>query len=1250
MATRNRRSPVQTNTKIAAPRKVKAPVTKVTGGRLLDLSVLVLALDAFYSYGVSLQGPEAKKAEAFLKRGVGVLRKKGSEWKEALEWYVHPLESRKDIRGITQVIRRHMKALKSGKVTSNIGNSARMLEKFYPWLPKNSDILNEVFESRASLARKLSTAVMNDNPLDRLHELAMIPSASSLTEGRNWVRGAAGLAGVAPSPTEMALVEAEDAKILGLEIKTVDEKASLEEPNSPVAIELKEEKAGLLETLEETISTSNNPDLVRLVSASAAAADNYAQVTSMGRKLGLSRPQEKAMLVSGKAIIAAGAGSGKTRVLAGKVAYLVQEKGIPLNKIIATSFSKKSADELKERIGDYGTPVEDKAKNIGTTHSVGGAIARAFDKSIVPGKPIIKGGDQAKLIKRAMYQVTLRAPGASPPDTSKGLFADFVPDPGGKWGDYWDALTELETFIVSAIGSAGDPLSMEGWLKYEGPRRGYADALKAVRTVVKKKLTPDKLEGWQKDFLNKWFGKAQSRNIPTIPYRMANQGGGLPVSDDDWWRLAGDLRQRRFARDTSIIIDPIRDAEYMFLDQIFRKTSARDEGMEADQQATWKIPANLWFNLGWPMFMEGDQAAQAVGPGRINTRMSKFTGETLSPEQAYGLYIAPELDEINGGMPYLDPANGLSMVETPEGGTFKESPPPFDALCAAVYGAYQWLKGEDEEYQGRIDFTDMLIKAVSVMRSNPRARKAQQSQYSHILVDEAQDQNQLQHTMFGLIAGYIDPETLEPNPDGSMTAETYALIGDDKQAIYAFRGADPEEFIRRSDTSKWKGDFKTEILETNYRSGGMIVGAANSLMKHQMVRDPETGEKFNPQIPMVCEVRADQASKGLVRAETVSDNKMAAVATATQIDNMISGPDAEFDLGPKWNKPSFGVATRTRAERNAFCLELVKRGIPYRAEDVNLFNNPTAKSMLLYLKFASSSNIEDINDAVLNLRFFPKFDVGNRFGSNVAKKAKGNYYDWLIGGGWEQAGPKEKLPAIQAYVENLRKVKEDFASLEPTAFVNNLLNGLLGQDGRTLIENLVDAVRNDEYLMDKLAEEGADERGVVAEDLIREEAKSPLEAIYNVLGSHGDIQNGLAFIEKLKRANDKLSHDAKDKGEPAVWVGTAHSWKGLECGNIFIPMAEGIFPSGYAQADYDLAQERRLAYVAITRGQESVTILDINSRGDKVLPPSRFITEACIPGADPGRTPRVGEPLLPKTAQTADELIDMWWDMGEGDY
>ena len=199
---------------------------------------------------------------------------------------------------------------------------------------------------------------------------------------------------------------------------------------------------------------------------------------------------------------------------------------------------------------------------------------------------------------------------------------------------------------------------------------------------------------------------------------------------------------------------------------------------EDNPRKHFEVPLNQWFNLGI-------DPTQMVNKDINEKEYAKFIGIAKSKLQS------PTELWFEGG----------------------------DRQRVAVYGAYEYLKAIGKSY----DFDDMLLNANKTLVENPQVLRRLQATYKYIFVDEAQDLNESQHILFGLIAGHINPETLKPYGDGRMTADTFCFIGDDKQAIYEFRGAEPEEFINISDSQG--GEFKTSILRTNFRSGRNIVQA-----------------------------------------------------------------------------------------------------------------------------------------------------------------------------------------------------------------------------------------------------------------------------------------------------------------------------------------------------------------------------------------------------------------------------------------
>lgn len=138
---------------------------------------------------------------------------------------------------------------------------------------------------------------------------------------------------------------------------------------------------------------------------------------------------------------------------------------------------------------------------------------------------------------------------------------------------------------------------------------------------------------------------------------------------------------------------------------------------------------------------------------------------------------------------------------------------------------------------------------------------------------------------------------------------------------------------------------------------------------------------------------------------------------------------------------------------------------------------------------------------------------------------------------------------------------------------------------------------------------------------------APIAPLKGLLDARANITEAMKYVRTLQAANAKLTanDDPEAKGfkEPAVTLGTMHSWKGLEVENMFVPVVGGKFPRTDATEE-DLASERRLAYVALTRGENKVFVMDIpTARMTKqgvVISKSQFIEEMCLPTTAPAKT------------------------------
>ena len=442
-------------------------------------------------------------------------------------------------------------------------------------------------------------------------------------------------------------------------------------------------------------------------------------------------------------------------------------------------------------------------------------------------------------------------------------------------------------------------------------------------------------------------------------------------------------------------------------------------------------------------------------------------------------------------------------------------------------------------------------------------------------------------------------------------------------SIYEFRGADPETFIDMSDLVEGGAGFKTELLKTNYRSGELIVQAANRLIAHN-----------SRQIPMTCDANPNRISKGGISRipfPPVEGRDMTVPAKwlATRIEEMMELGEAEKGYD------SFGVGLRSNAEAYTYGLEMLKRGIPFRAR-TNFFSDPNTKALLFWLALADegiNGNMERVNDTVLNARSAPVSMLGQKFVDTLSEKATGNYLQWLQVN-WQQVyGPRSAFSAnVKAYLDNLLLVggiKNEQLSNEQ---VLDQLIKLQGFDGSTVEDALVDKVREDDEAMAELR--AASPNGEVHEDDIREQAFAPIAPLTGLLGARANLTEAMKYVRTLQGANNKLAKnddpDSPDFKQPAVTLGTMHSWKGLEVENMFVPMVGGKFPRTDADEE-DLASERRLGYVSLTRGENNVFVMDIPTvrmtpKGGIVLT-SQFVDEMCLPTTTKAASAQMAPPL-----------------------
>ncbi|MBD5389474.1 UvrD-helicase domain-containing protein [bacterium] len=434
-----------------------------------------------------------------------------------------------------------------------------------------------------------------------------------------------------------------------------------------------------------------------------------------------------------------------------------------------------------------------------------------------------------------------------------------------------------------------------------------------------------------------------------------------------------------------------------------------------------------------------------------------------------------------------------------------------------------------------IDFGDIILKTLDLFADNPDILARYQRQFAYILVDEFQDTNNAQMQFLTMLT-----------PSGG--AQNICCVGDDDQSIYSWRGAEIKHILNFDKTYPGAQIIR---LETNYRSTATILGAANSLIRHNSGR---LGKDLHA---------ADAADVGdAVYVLTLPTDWDEARCTA---DTIMRHADGRFD--------DFAVLIRAGSLSRLFEEEFTTRGIPYRLVGATKFyDRMEIRDAVAYLRLL----VHPFDDLSF-LRVIAKPRRG--FGPGAITKLRG-------------VGGVSLMDALRAapLSPKLRAAADAFLSAFDIDW-----GGMAPRDVATRLLNDVGYI--DMWRTAKDAD--APERLENIRDLIE-----------NVIAKYDTLPDFLEHAA-LMMTDDDAERDASAN---AVSIMTIHAAKGLEFNTVFLPAwEEGIFPNDMAISGGGLEEERRLAYVAITRARRRAIISNAMSRmvfGErKYNAPSSFINE-----------------------------------------
>ena len=444
-----------------------------------------------------------------------------------------------------------------------------------------------------------------------------------------------------------------------------------------------------------------------------------------------------------------------------------------------------------------------------------------------------------------------------------------------------------------------------------------------------------------------------------------------------------------------------------------------------------------------------------------------------------------------------------------------------------------------QEYQqtlkknNAVAFDDLIMKTVELFKDCADVLQSYQNRFRYIMVAEYQDTNSAQFELIRLLAG--DRHNL-------------CVVGDDDQSIYKFRGANIYNILN---FEKHFEDAKVIKLEQNYRSTQNILDAANSVISNNVGRkdkrlwtDNGAGDR----------ITFEQLESGFEEADYV----------ARSIARLVRKGEARYK--------DCAVLYRTNAQSRLFEEKFIAANIPYKiVGGVNFYARKEIKDILAYLKTIDNGHDDLAVKRIINV---PKRGIGATSINKVTDYALEKGIDFYT--------------ALR-YVDEVPGMARSAGKIKPFVMFIQSLRARAEMDS---VSQLIQAIIDETGYVDELKAEGTDE------------AEQRIENIDELINKAVDYEQGeenptlSGFLEEVALVADI---DGLDENSDYVVLMTLHSAKGLEFPNVYLAgMEDGLFPSYMSitsdDATSEIEEERRLAYVGITRAKEHLTITSARMR------------------------------------------------------
>ncbi|MFD4348631.1 DNA helicase PcrA [Streptomyces coelicoflavus] len=503
----------------------------------------------------------------------------------------------------------------------------------------------------------------------------------------------------------------------------------------------------------------------------------------------------------------------------------------------------------------------------------------------------------------------------------------------------------------------------------------------------------------------------------------------------------------------------------------------------------------------------------------------------------------------------------------------------FEKTLAQAYAMYQSRLRE----ANALDFDDLIMTTVNLLRAFPDVAEHYRRRFRHVLVDEYQDTNHAQYALVRELVGVPSEHPVDVPPEAEVPPAELCVVGDADQSIYAFRGATIRNILQFEEDYP---DATTILLEQNYRSTQTILSAANAVIERNESRRPKN-------------LWTNQGSGAQITGYVADTEHDEAQFVADEIDRLTDAGEAKAG--------DVAVFYRTNAQSRVFEEVFIRTGLPYKVVGgVRFYERKEVRDVLAYLRVLAN----------------PEDSVPLRRILNVPKRGIGDRAEAMI----DALSQREKISFPQA----LKRVDEAYGMAARSANAVKRFNTLM-EDLRTIVESGAGPATVLEAILERTGYLAELQASTDPQDETRIENLQELAAValeFEQEQGEGEEGGGTLadFLEKVALVADSDQIPDEEDGDGVVTLMTLHTAKGLEFPVVFLTgMEDGVFPHMRALGQAkELEEERRLAYVGITRARERLYLTRSTLRSawgqPSYNPPSRFLEEIPAPHLEWKRT------------------------------